>query len=69
MDLNRKYSDHQKAVMRASEAHSDVTREGYLGDASDIAAQIGEFQRKLGAAASCAWSVKRTAAQAAIGAT
>ena len=69
MDLNRKYSDHQKAVMRATEASNEMSRDGHLGDASDIAGQIGDYQRTLGAAASCAWStVKRVPAQVAGGA-
>ncbi len=63
MDLNRKYADHQKAVMRASSAPNGQVREDHLSDASVIAVQIGDYQRKLGAAASCAWSAgKRGAA-------
>lgn len=63
MDLNRKYADHQRAVMRASSSSDENMRRAHLGDASDIAGQIGDYQRKLGAAASCAWSsVKRAPA-------
>lgn len=59
MDLNRKYADHQKAMMRASAASDRQSREEHLGDASAIAGQIGDYQRQLGAAASCAWSASR----------
>lgn len=62
MDLNRKYAEHQKAVMRADSADGRA-RDAQLDLASGIAGQIGDYQRKLGAAASCAWSaVKRNTA-------
>ncbi len=56
MDLNKKYSDHQKAVMRASTAPDKQAREVHLGDASNIAGQIEGHQLNLGAAASSAWT-------------
>ena len=59
MDLNRKYADHQRAMMQASSATNELTRNGHLSDASQIAEQIGDYQRKLGAAAACAWSTSK----------
>jgi len=56
MDLNRKYSDHQKAILMASATPDRVLRELHLDRASLIAEEIECFQLKLGAAASCAWS-------------
>ncbi len=56
MDFNRKYADHQKAVMRASAATDEDLREEHLEDAADIAEEIGDQQRKLGAAASGTWN-------------
>lgn len=61
MDLNQKYADHQRAMMRASSAPDRQAREDHLDDALDIAGQIGAYQRKLGAAASCAWSARKHA--------
>jgi len=57
MDLNQKYADHQRAVMRASAARSESARREHLETATDIATQIEHHQLKLGAAASCAWSM------------
>jgi hypothetical protein len=56
MDLNQKYSDHQKAVLKASVAADQVMRGLHLDRASVIAEEIAHYQRGLGAAASCAWS-------------
>lgn len=56
MDLNLKYSDHQKALIRASAAPDRIIRELHLDRAAVIAEEIEAFQLKLGAAASCAWS-------------
>ena len=56
MDLNRKYSDHQQEVFRASEALDDAGRTHHLGLATNIAGQIATYQTKMGAAAACAWS-------------
>ena len=58
MDLNRKYADHQQAVMRADAADGRA-RTAQLDLATGIAGQIGDYQRKLGAAASCAWSMSK----------
>ncbi len=59
MDLNRKYAEHQRAVMQASRAPKSEDRAEHLQLASTIAKQIAFHQRKLGAAASCAWSSSR----------
>ena len=58
MDLNQKYAEHQLAVMLAAAATSPVSRKRHLEEAADIAGQIGDFQSRLGAAASCAWSAR-----------
>lgn len=57
MDLNRKYSDHQKEVIRAAGASTRIVRRRHLQEAELIAGQIAEYQGKLGAAAACAWGV------------
>jgi hypothetical protein len=57
MDLNQKYSDHQKAVLKASAAPDSVIRGLHLDRASMIAEEIAHYQIGLGAAASCAWSM------------
>lgn len=57
MDLNRKYSDHQKEVIRAAAASTKIVRQQHLHEAESIAGQIAEYQGKLGAAAACAWGV------------
>ena len=62
MDLNQKYSDHQRAVLLASAAPSAKLRETHLAAAENIAGQIERYQLKLGAAASCAWSVSKRGA-------
>ncbi|WP_427968830.1 hypothetical protein [Altererythrobacter sp.] len=64
MDLNREYAAHQQALMSAEVAHSDSDRRACLARASDIAARIGAFQRRLGAAAACAWSASQLATTA-----
>jgi len=56
MDLNQKYSDHQKAVLKALVAPDLVMRGLHLDRASVIAEEIAGYQTSLGAAASCAWS-------------
>jgi len=56
MDLNRKYTDHQRAMMRAAATQDCEARAGHLATASSIATQIEHYQLKLGAAAACAWS-------------
>ena len=62
MDLNQKYSDHQRAVLLASAAPSPKLRETHLAAAMNIAEQIEGYQLKLGAAASCAWSASKRGA-------
>ncbi len=59
MDLNQKYSDHQRAVLMATAAPSDLMRKTHLAAADLIAGQIERHQLKLGAAASCAWSISK----------
>lgn len=59
MDLNQKYSDHQRAVLMATAAPSDLVRKTHLAAADLIAGQIERHQLKLGAAASCAWSISK----------
>jgi hypothetical protein len=56
MDLNHAYATHQQAFMRAGAATDADLRQSHLTEALAIAARIGSFQRKLGAAAACAWS-------------
>ena len=53
MDLNQKYSDHQKAILKATTAPDKVIRDLHLDRASLIADEVLEFQERLGAAASC----------------
>ncbi len=57
MDLNKKYAEHQKAVIRASAASDRALRDAHMNTAITIAGQIKAHQSHLGAAASCAWSV------------
>lgn len=64
MDLNKQYAAHQHALMRADSSHSAEDRRAHLGQASSIAGQISAFQRKLGAAAACAWSMTQLSAAA-----
>ena len=61
MDLNQKYADHQKAMIRAANAGSIAIRDDHLAAAATIAHQIERFQLHLGAAASCAWSAAQFA--------
>ena len=57
MDINLEYAAHQHAVMRADCATSNGERVAQLARASSIASRISAFQRELGAAAACAWSM------------
>ncbi len=59
MDINMEYAAHQRAVMRAARASSSGERAEHLTRASSIAGKISVFQRELGAAAACAWSLAR----------
>ncbi len=61
MDLNMEYAAHQKALMSAKCALSDLDRQAHLLDASIIADRIGVFQKSLGAAAACAWCASQFA--------
>jgi hypothetical protein len=56
MDLNLAFANHQRALMDASAAANDDDRRTDLAAAAAIAERISSFQRKLGAAAACAWS-------------
>ena len=62
MDLNLEYAAHQKALMRADNASSDDDRAVHMVRASRIASRISGFQKELGAAAACAWSVAQISA-------
>lgn len=57
MDINLEYAAHQQALMRTGRATNDNDRRAHLVRASVIAARIGAFQQRLGAAAACAWSM------------
>lgn len=57
MDLNREYATHQHTLMRADNACCTDNRRDNFAQASLIAGQISAFQRELGAAAACAWSM------------
>lgn len=63
MDLNMEFAAHQKELMSANSAGNDLDRQVHLNNASDIARRINMFQRGLGAAASCAWSVSQHSAR------
>jgi len=62
MDINLEYAAHQHAVMRAQHATSNGERVAQLTQASSIANRISAFQRHLGAAAACAWSMAQVSA-------
>lgn len=62
MNLNLEYAAHQHAVMRADCAVSIDERIVQLARASSIAGRISAFQRELGAAAACAWSMSQVSA-------
>lgn len=57
MDINKKYAAHQHALMRADHSACKDDRKAHLAEASLIASQVSAFQRELGAAAACAWSM------------
>lgn len=59
MDLNHLYSQHQIALMKAGAAVSLSDRHRYLTGATDIARQIGSYQRAQGAEAGASWLVDR----------
>lgn len=62
MDINMEYAAHQRAVMCAASATSTGERTEHLTRASTIAGKISVFQRELGAAAACAWSLAQVSA-------
>lgn len=64
MDINKEYAAHQHALMRADHSASKDDRKAHLAEASSIAGQISAFQRELGAAAACAWSMAHVSAPA-----
>ena len=61
MDLNREYAAHQRALMAVDDAANGDEHSVKLATASTIAARIGTFQHRLGAAAACAWSISHGA--------
>ncbi len=64
MDINKEYAAHQHALMRADHsACKDDDRRAHLAEASFIAGRISAFQRELGAAAACAWSMTQVSAR------
>ena len=62
MDINKEYSAHQHALMRADNSICNDDRRVHLARASSIAGRISAFQRELGAAAACAWSMRQVSA-------
>lgn len=62
MDINKEYAAHQQSLMRAEQSISNHVRKAHLARASAIAGQISAFQRELGAAAACAWSMAQVSA-------
>jgi DNA-binding FrmR family transcriptional regulator len=64
MDIMKQYAAHQTALMRAQAAGSCADRRSQFAAASKIAGQISAFQRELGAAAACAWSMAEISAAA-----
>lgn len=65
MDLNLKYSEHQKALLSAGIATDAVMRGLHLDRAAILAEEIALHQSRLGAAAACAWSALMLAAASA----
>lgn len=57
LDLNRKYFEHQLALMLASSAQSDDLRAEHQAVADGIGCRIKQFQNDIGAAAAMTWSV------------
>lgn len=64
MDINEQYSAHQQALMCADHSICNDDRRAYLARAPSIAGRISAFQRELGAAAACAWTVADVSAPA-----
>jgi len=61
LDINKEYAAHQHALMRADHSACNDDRRAHLAEASSIANRISVFQRELGAAAACAWSMTQVA--------
>lgn len=64
MDIMQQYAAHQTALMRAQRAGTTADRRSQFAAASKIAGQISTFQRELGAAAACGWSMAEVSAAA-----
>jgi hypothetical protein len=62
MDINKEYAAHQHALMCAETSVCNDDRLAHFARASSIASQISAFQRELGAAAACAWSMTHLSA-------
>lgn len=54
MDLNKLYSNHQIALMRAASAGTREIADAYLSEACDYAARISALRARLGANPSAA---------------
>jgi hypothetical protein len=63
MDISKEYAAHQHALMRADHSACKDDRRAHLAQASSIAGRISAFQRELGAAAACAWSMAQVSAR------
>lgn len=55
MDLNRYYSNHQIALIKAGAALGVSDRRKHFEDAADLAEEIGNYQRAHGAKAASSW--------------
>ncbi|MBU7578936.1 MAG: hypothetical protein KAF27_00465 [Porphyrobacter sp.] len=65
MDIMKEYAAHQTELMRAQRPGiSAQAQQSHFAAASRIAGQISAFQRGLGAAAACAWSMAQVSASA-----
>ena len=64
MDTDVDYAAHPHALMRADNSVCNGDRRAHVAPASSIAGQISTFQRELGAAAACAWSMTQFSAPA-----
>lgn len=62
IDINKEYAAHQHALMRAGNSACNDEARSHLAQASSIAGRISAFQRELGAAAACAWSMTQISA-------
>lgn len=63
MDINKDYAAHQHTLKRADHSACKDDRSVHLAQASSIAGRISVFQRELGAAAACAWSMTQVSAR------